>query len=378
MKSDPRRHQSAAQARRGTAAKARALPAVSPIVHISELFPLIAAALFFVMLATGALAESGDGGGYGYGAKPSAPSAKPPAKASSVALRKLGHETRHLYRADGKVGESLYQTGLKHGVPERIMTEMASMLGYLVDFQRDLKPEHDFVVIYEQYLNASGSRGRVGRLVYAGVQLNGRRYGVWSFKLKDGRIDYFNSKGRSIRTALLRTPMDGARISSEFGPRRHPILGYTRLHRGVDFAAPKGTEVYASGDGVVEKAGRAGGLGIHVRIRHAEGYSTVYGHLSRFAKGLKKGDKVKQGQIIGLVGSTGLSTGPHLHYEVWRDEEAIDPASIKFETRLALAGDALTAFRWQAALVMMKPAVRLAPPADKTAQKQAEKTARKQ
>ncbi|MDH3234540.1 MAG: M23 family metallopeptidase [Alphaproteobacteria bacterium] len=172
--------------------------------------------------------------------------------------------------------------------------------------------------------------------------------------------------------------MDGARISSGFGPRKHPILGYTRLHRGVDFAAPKGTEVYASGDGVVEKAGRAGGLGIHVRIKHAEGYSTVYGHLSRLAKDLKKGDTVKQGQVIGLVGSTGLSTGPHLHYEVWRDEDAIDPASIKFETRLALAGDALAAFRWQAALVMMKPAVRLAPVAPKTAQKQPDKPARKQ
>lgn len=354
------------------------IPTTSPNVRISEVFPLIAATLFFLAIATGAFAESGDVAGDGYDRKPSSPAAKPPVKASSVALRKLGHETRHLYRADGKVGESLYQTGLKRGVPERIMTEMTSMLGYLIDFQRDLKPGNDFVVIYEQYLNANGTKGRVGRLVYAGLQLNGRRYGVWSFKLKDGRIDYFNSKGRSIRTALLRTPMDGARISSGFGPRKHPILGYTRLHRGVDFAAPKGTEVYASGDGVVEKAGRAGGLGIHVRIQHAEGYSTVYGHLSRLAKDLKKGDKVKQGQIIGRVGSTGLSTGPHLHYEVWRDEDAIDPASIKFETRLALAGDPLAAFRWQAALVLMKPAVRLAPMAPKTAQKQADKPTRKQ
>lgn len=376
MKSDPRRHQPAVEAVRRTA-EARPLAPIS-LNHVSQLFALIAATLFFLVMTTGAFAESGDVAGDGYDRKPSSPAAKPPVKASSVALRKLGHETRHLFRADGKVGESLYQTGLKRGVPERIMTEMTSMLGYLIDFQRDLKPGNDFVVIYEQYLNANGTKGRVGRLVYAGIQLNGRRYGVWSFKLTDGRIDYFNSKGRSIRTALLRTPMDGARISSGFGPRKHPILGYTRLHRGVDFAAPKGTEVYASGDGVVEKAGRAGGLGIHVRIKHAEGYSTVYGHLSRLAKDLKKGDTVKQGQVIGLVGSTGLSTGPHLHYEVWRDEDAIDPASIKFETRLALAGDALAAFRWQAALVMMKPAVRLAPVAPKTAQKQPDKPARKQ
>lgn len=370
MKSDPRQKETVAPAARRSLAKANTLPNKSPIEHISELFPLIAAVLFFVMLATGALAESGDGGGYGYNKRPSAPAAKRPVKASAVALRKLGSETRNLFRADGKVGESLYLTGLKYGVPEKIMAEMTSMLGYLVDFQRDLKPEHEFVVIYEQYLNADGSKGRVGRLVYAGIQLKGRRYGVWSFKLKDGRVDYFNSKGRSIRTALLRTPMDGAKISSGFGMRKHPILGYTRMHRGVDFAAPKGTEVYASGDGVVEEAGRNRGLGIHVRIQHDEGYETVYGHLSELAEGLKKGDKVKQGQVIGLVGSTGLSTGPHLHYEVWLNEEAIDPASVKFETRLALAGDELAAFRWQAALVMMKPAVRLALPAKKTARKQ--------
>ncbi len=371
MKSDPRHHRSAATAARRSVAKARAIPRVSPIENLSDLFPLIVAVLFFVVLATGALAETGNVSGYGsgYGNSPKAPAAKPPAKASSVALRNLGSETRNLFRAEGKVGESLFQTGLKHGVPESIMTEMTSMLGYLVDFQRDLKPEHAFVVIYEQYLNADGSKGRVGRLVYAGIQLKGRRYGVWSFKLKDGRIDYFNSKGRSIRTALLRTPMDGAKISSGFGLRKHPILGYTRMHRGVDFAAPKGTEIYASGDGVVEKAGRVKGLGIHVRIQHDEGYSTVYGHLSSLAAGLKKGDKVKQGDVIGKVGSTGLSTGPHLHYEVWLNEEAIDPASVKFETRLALAGDQLAAFRWQAALVMMKPAIRLVPPAKKTAQK---------
>jgi murein DD-endopeptidase MepM/ murein hydrolase activator NlpD len=340
------------------------LPNIRLFAVVFELLPLAAATLFFVMAAAGAFAESADG------ARAGAPGAKPPATASSVALRKFGKETRHLFRAEGKVGSSLYQTGLKYGIPERIMGEMTAMLGYLVDFQRDLKPEHKFVVIYEQYLNAGGSRGRVGKLVYAGIELKGRRYGVWSFKLKDGRIDYFNSKGRSIRTALLRTPMDGARISSGFGQRKHPILGYTRLHRGVDFAASKGTEVYASGDGEVEKAGRAGGLGIRIRIKHAEGYSTVYAHLSRLAKGLKAGDKVRQGQVIGMVGSTGLSTGPHLHYEVWREEQAIDPASIKFETRLALAGEVLAAFRWQAALVMMKPAMRLKPPVEKTAQKQ--------
>jgi murein DD-endopeptidase MepM/ murein hydrolase activator NlpD len=370
VKSDPRYERPAAAAARPSVATARAVPSRSPIEYLTDLVPLIVAALFFLVLATGAFAESGGGMGYGYGAQPPAPAAKPPVNAASVALRNLGTETRQLFRAEGKVGDSLYQTGLKYGVPEQIMAEVVSMLGYLIDFQRDLKPEHSFVVIYVQYLNADGSRGRVGRLVYAGLELTGRRYGVWRYKLRDGRVDYFDSQGRSIRTALLRTPMDGAKITSGFGMRMHPILGYTRMHRGVDFAAPKGTEVYASGDGVVEEARRSGGLGIHVRIQHDEGYSTVYGHLSRLAEALKKGDKVKQGQVIGQVGSTGLSTGPHLHYEVWLNEEAIDPATVKFETRLALAGDDLAAFRWQAALVMMKPAVRLAPPKQKTARKQ--------
>ena len=366
MKSARRRYQPAAAAVRRTVAPARPIAPIGPAAIVNELLPLIAATLFFLFLAAGAFAESGDG----YTVGPSAPAAKPPASASSASLRKPAVPTRHLFRAEGKVGESLYQTGLGYGVPERIMTEMASMLGYLVDFQRDLKPTHDFVVIYEQYLTADGSKGQVGHIVYAGIQLKGRRYGVWRFQLRDGRVDYFNSTGRSIRTALLRTPMDGAQISSGFGMRKHPILGYTRLHRGVDFAAPKGAEVYAAGDGVVEKAGKAGGLGIRVRVKHAEGYSTVYAHLSRVAKELREGDEVKQGQVIGLVGSTGLSTGPHLHYEVWRDEEAIDPASIKLETRLALAGDELASFRWQAALVLMKPSVRLAvAPADKTARK---------
>ena len=353
---------------------------------ISELLPLAAATLLFLSVAAGTFADSPEQS-HAAGKKPNDPTVisgsagsavsqvkqrkvKSAQPASSVALHKFGQEIRHLYKAEGKIGKNLYQTGLRRGIPAKIMREMVDMLGYLVDFQRDLKPNHDFVVIYEQYLRPDGQKARVGKLIYAGIQINGQRYGVWSFRRPDGQIDYFNAKGRSIRTALLRTPVNGASISSGFGQRKHPILGYTRLHRGVDFAAKKGTPVYASGDGEVERVVRsAGGLGNHIRIRHASGFSTVYGHLSKIAAGLRVGQKVRQGQVIGQVGSTGLSTGPHLHYEVWRNGAAIDPANLKLQTRLALVGDALAAFRWQAALVMMKPATRLLPRADKTARK---------
>ena len=353
---------------------------------ISELLPLAAAAMLFLIAAAGTFADSPEHGDVA-GKAPNGRTAvagsvvvgggqakqrkvKSPQPASSIALHRFGQEIRHLYKAEGKIGKNLYQTGLRRGIPAKIMREMVEMLGYLVDFQRDLKPEHDFVVIFEQFLRPGGGKARVGKLIYAGIQLKGRRYGVWSFKLPDGRVDYFNAKGRSVRTALLRTPVNGASISSGFGQRKHPILGYTRLHRGVDFAAAKGTPVYASGDGEIERVGRtAGGLGNHIRIRHASGFSTVYGHLSKIAAGLRAGQKVRQGQIIGRVGSTGLSTGPHLHYEVWRDGTAIDPANLKLQTRMALAGDTLAKFRWQAALVMMKPATRLQSRADKTARK---------
>ena len=349
------------------------------------MLPLIAAALLFLVAAVGTFADVPDGGNIhaklpvGKGQAVKSPivqaaqarqhRAGSPKPASSMRVHRFGQEIRHLYRAEGKIGTSLYKTGLKQSVPAKIMREMVDMLGYLVDFQRDLKPHHTFVVIFEQFLRPDGSKGRVGKLVYAGIQVQSKRYGVWSFKLPNGRIDYFNAQGRSIRTALLRTPVNGAAISSSFGLRKHPILGYTRLHRGVDFAAAKGTPIYASGDGEIETIGRtSGGLGNHVRIRHSGGYTTVYGHMSKVTAGLRKGKKVKQGDIIGLVGSTGLSTGPHLHYEVWRDGTAIDPAGLKLQTRLALAGEALTTFRWQAALVMMKPATRIKPPAGKTAQ----------
>lgn len=266
---------------------------------------------------------------------------------------------RRLVRADGPIGENLIASGVKTGVPRKIMEDMVRMLKFAVDIQRELGPKDRFEVLYEQALLPSGAPGAVGALVYAGLVLKDKRLGVWRFTPKGGEADYFTAQGKSVRTGLLRTPVDGARISSKFGLRKHPILGYTRLHNGLDFAVPRGTPVYAAGDGTVVAAGRSPTLGWFIRLRHEGGYRTVYAHMQGLAKGIAKGVVVSQGQVIASVGSSGLSTGPHLHHEVWKDDKPIDPASLKLQPRMVLRGAALEAFRWQAAMTSMKPAVRL-------------------
>ena len=266
---------------------------------------------------------------------------------------------RRLVRAGGAIGENLIASGVKKGVPRKIMEDMVRMLKFAVDLQRELGSKDKFEVLYEQALLPSGEPGAVGALVYAGLMLKNRRLGVWRFTPKGGTTDYFSATGKSVRTGLLRTPVDGARISSNFGMRKHPILGYTRLHRGIDFAVPRGTPVYAAGDGTIEAAGLNKTLGWFVRIRHEGGYSTVYAHMKGLAKGVAKDATVKQGYVIGKSGSTGLSTGPHLHYEVRRDNVPIDPASLKLQPRMVLSGEALEAFRWHAAMTSMKPAIRI-------------------
>ncbi len=276
---------------------------------------------------------------------------------------------RRLVRAGGPIGENLIASGVKRGVPAKIMEDLVRMLKFAVDLQRELGPKDSFVVLYEQARLPSGAPGAVGALVYAGLVLKDRRLGVWRFTPKDGDTDYFTAQGRSVRTGLLRTPVDGARISSNFGMRKHPILGYTRLHRGLDFAVPLGTPVYAAGDGIVEAAGLSPTLGWFIRLRHEGGYRTVYAHMQGLAKGIAKDARLKQGQVIGKSGTTGLSTGPHLHHEVWKGKEPIDPASLKLQPRLVLRGKALEAFRWHASMTGMKPAMRIGqlrkPPAAK-------------
>jgi murein DD-endopeptidase MepM/ murein hydrolase activator NlpD len=214
-----------------------------------------------------------------------------------------------------------------------------------VDFQRDIQRNDRFEVMFETKVDNDGNRVRTGDILMASLTLSGTELRLIRHELADGSVDYFNEKGESVRKALLRTPVDGARLSSRFGKRKHPILGYTRMHRGVDFAAARGTPIMAAGDGVVEYAKTNGSYGRYLRIRHNSTYKSAYAHLNSFAKGIGVGSRVKQGQIVAYVGTTGRSTGPHLHYEILRNNAQINPLSLKLPTGQKLEGDELKRFQ---------------------------------
>jgi len=253
--------------------------------------------------------------------------------------------TRRLIRAAGEVRSSLFEAGSQAGVPGMIMVELIRGFSYDVDFQRDIQKGDRFEVVFERFVDQDGRFGRDGVVLYGALTLSGKTMRIYRFQADRDEADYYNEKGESIRKALLRTPIDGARITSGFGNRMHPILGYTAMHRGVDFGAPSGTPIQAAGDGAVEIAGWNGAYGNYVRIRHNSEYATAYAHLSRIAERLKPGARVRQGQVIGYVGSTGRSTGPHLHYEVLRRNAQINPAAIQIPTGRKLEGYALAQFR---------------------------------
>jgi murein DD-endopeptidase MepM/ murein hydrolase activator NlpD len=214
-----------------------------------------------------------------------------------------------------------------------------------VDFQRDVRKGDGFELVYEQDVMKSGEIARNGRILFAAFDTRFGPKAYYHFTPEDGRADHFDAKGHSARRLLMRTPINGARLSSGFGKRRHPILGYTRMHNGVDFAAPTGTPILAAGDGRIDRASWYGGYGRFVRIEHANGYKTAYAHLSRYGPGIKKGVRVKQGQVIGYLGSSGLATGPHLHYEVLKDGRRINPRSLRAPTGKILEGAELEAFQ---------------------------------
>src|SRR5262249_41810570 len=236
------------------------------------------------------------------------------------------------------IRSSLYDAGKDAGVPMPVMGEMIKAMSFDVDFQRDIHPGDNFEILYEQYRDAQGRPVKTGTILYAGLVLGGKPVEFYGFTTADGRSDFYAPNGDSVRKALLRTPVDGFRITSGFGMRMHPLLGYTKLHKGIDFGAPPGTPIYAAGDGVVEEAGRKGGYGNYIRLRHNGTYSTAYAHLSRFAKQIRVGARVRQGEVIGYVGSTGEATGPHLHYEVLVAGNQINPLSVKLPTGQKLAG----------------------------------------
>ncbi len=235
---------------------------------------------------------------------------------------------RQLAFAQGIIDSNLSVAANAANVPNTVLVEAIRAFSYDVDFQREIQKGDDFEFLYEIFVDESGTLVRSGELMFAAMTLSGSRTELYYYERADGSADFYTPKGASVRRSLMRTPIDGARLSSGYGMRRHPILGYSRMHKGTDFAAPRGTPIYAAGNGVVEVAGRKGGYGKYIRIRHGASYKTAYAHLSRYAKGIKKGKRVKQGQVIGFVGSTGRSTGPHLHYEVLLNGKQVNPLKV--------------------------------------------------
>jgi len=250
---------------------------------------------------------------------------------------------REVVRFGGPITSSLYQAAVDAGVSDGALGDMIHVLSYDIDFQRDIRRDDVFEIMYERFNTPDGRHVRDGRVLFAALTNGGRRMMAYAFETEDGHWDYFDENGHGVRKPLMRTPVDGARLSSSYGMRKHPILGYSRMHTGVDFAAPRGTPIFAAGDGVVNYAGRKGGYGNYIQIRHNGEFSTAYAHLSRIQ--VKNGARVKQGEVIGRVGSTGMSTGPHLHYEIIRNGKKVNPMGVRFQPAIKLAGAALERFR---------------------------------
>lgn len=255
--------------------------------------------------------------------------------------KNLTHETKV---AKGTIENSLFIDAGQKGVPQKILHEMMQIFIHIIDFQRDFHRGDQFGIVYKTSFDPDSLREKPGHMAFAVLILKGKEYRIYRHTYKNGTVGYFNEKGESIKKGLLRTPIDGARISSVFGMRKHPILGYTKHHKGIDFAAPRGTPIMASGDGVIEKIGPFSSYGNYVRIRHNKEYSTAYAHLSRFGKNLKAGVRVRQGQIIGFVGMTGRTSGPHLHYELLRYNKQINPKKVTMLPAARLEGRDYTAF----------------------------------
>ena len=237
------------------------------------------------------------------------------------------------------ITNSLYNSALNLGIKPNIIIEFARLYGFQVDFQRDIWKNDSFQIIYEEFINENNKVVDTGEIIFANLNLQNTDLQLYKYEYEKNKIDYFDENGKSIRKTLMKTPINGARLSSSYGKRKHPILGYTKMHTGTDFAAPMGTPIMASGDGKVTKAGWCGGGGNCVKIRHNTTYQTVYAHMSKFGRGIKKGARVKQGQIIGYVGSTGLSTGPHLHYEVIENGRKINSQKLKLPSGKILKGN---------------------------------------
>tara|TARA_E500000318_G_scaffold47206_1_gene44469 strand:- start:8 stop:1324 length:1317 start_codon:yes stop_codon:yes gene_type:complete len=244
----------------------------------------------------------------------------------------------------GVIGSSLYEAAVDAGIPVAVLHDMIRIFSFDVDFQRDIQKGDRFEVLYDEQRTSDGTLVRTGNITYAAMTLSGKELAYYQYTPKSGVTDYFDRKGQSVRKTLMRTPVNGARLSSGFGKRKHPILGFTKMHRGTDFAAPRGTPIMAAGDGVIDYIGRNGSYGNYIRIRHNSTYKTAYAHMSGFKRGLTKGARIKQGETIGYIGTTGRSTGPHLHYEVLENGRQRNPMSVKLPAGEKLKGQELKRF----------------------------------
>ena len=234
--------------------------------------------------------------------------------------------------------QSLYKSAYEKGIPVNIIIEFARIYGFQVDFQRDIRKKDKFQIMYEVFVDEKKKVIETGNILFANLILSGEDNSLYYYDA-EGSIGHYDKNGKSIQKALMKTPINGARLSSPFGMRKHPIDGFNKMHRGTDFAAPLGTPIMASGSGVIKKAGWCGGGGNCVVIKHNSTYRTIYAHMSKFAKGIRAGVRVKQGQTIGYVGSTGKSTGPHLHYEVLINGQRVNSQTLKLPSGKILKGD---------------------------------------
>ena len=245
---------------------------------------------------------------------------------------------KNIVYQENTILSSLYKSAVEQKIPANIILEFARVYGFQVDFQRDIRKQDSFQIMYEAFKDDKGRIIESGEILYANLRLSGENNSLYYFDVK-GSEGHYDKNGKSVKKALMKTPINGARLSSPFGMRKHPIDGFNKMHRGTDFAAPMGTPIMASGDGLIKKVGWCGGGGNCIVIKHNSTYQTVYAHMSKFAKGIRSGVRVKQGQTIGYVGSTGKSTGPHLHYEVIVNGKKINSQTLKLPSGKILKGE---------------------------------------
>ena len=254
--------------------------------------------------------------------------------------------TKKVLYKENIITNSLYRAAQSEDIPPSIIVEFARIYGFEIDFQRDIRKNDYFQILFETFLDEKNNNIERGEILFANLNLSGINYPL--YYLKDQNYEgHYDENGKSIIKTLMKTPINGARLSSSFGMRKHPIDGFNKMHRGTDFAAPLGTPIMASGDGIITKSGWCGGGGNCVKIKHNSTYQTIYAHMSKFASGIKKGVRVKQGQVIGFVGSTGKSTGPHLHYEVIVDGKRVNSQTLKLPSGKILKGDIRKKFETQ-------------------------------